>query len=90
MLILAGGAAASAVAAKAMAPKTPDVVAQSPLADQGAIDAEARAKAGQARSDRRRRIRASSLLATGGAGDTSDVVTGQPSAIGGKATLGGM
>lgn len=69
--------------------KTPPVVQSSPLADQAKIDAEAAAKAAQARTDRKRRVRASSLLATSGAGDTSDVVTGQPSAVSGKSTLGG-
>ena len=69
-------------------PETPAVVAQSPLADQAKIEADAQAKAAQARTDRKRRIRASSLLATGGAGDMTAPVTGQPTAIGAKATLG--
>lgn len=69
--------------------KTPPVVAQSPIADQAVIDGDAKAKAGQARSERQRRMRASSLLATGGGGDTTAPVTGQPTAVGGKATLGG-
>lgn len=58
--------------------KTPPVVQQSPLADQAKIDAEAAGKAAQAKSARRARIRASSLLATSGAGDTTQPVTGQP------------
>lgn len=66
----------------------PQVVSQSPLKDQAAIDAEALTKSAQARADRKRRVRASSLLATGGAGDTTDVVTGQPTAIAAKSTLG--
>lgn len=65
---------------------TPAVIQSSPIADQAKIDADARAKAGADSVQRRRRLRASSLLATGsGAGDTSSVVTGQATA---KPTLG--
>ena len=85
----AGASVASATGILGGGNKTPSVVQQSPLADQAGIDADARAKAGQARTDRKRRIRASSLLATGGGGDTTEPITGQPSAVGGKATLGG-
>lgn len=66
--------------------EAPPVVYQSPKADQAAIDAAASASAAQDRTKRRRSVRASSLLATGGEGDLSSPVTGSPSA---KATLGG-
>jgi hypothetical protein len=42
------------------------------------ITADASNKAAQERTLRRRRIRASSLLASGGAGDDASLVTGQP------------
>lgn len=64
---------------------TPTVIQQSPLADQAKIEADASAKGGQEKVARRRRLRASSLLATGGAGDVSSPVTGDVSA---KPTLG--
>lgn len=63
----------------------PVVVRESPLADQAKADAEASSKAAQATTARRRRVRASSLLATGGEGDTSAPLTAQPAA---KQTLG--
>lgn len=90
LLAAAGTAAASKIAINAMTPKPPAVTQQSPLADQAKIDADAAAKAAQARTDRRRRQRGSSLMATMGGGDTTDPMTGQPTAIGGKSTLGGM
>lgn len=65
--------------------EVPTLLASDPVGDQAKIDAESSAKGAQARTSRRRRIRASSLLATGGTGDTADVVTGQPYA---KPTLG--
>lgn len=65
--------------------ETPTVVRESPIADQAQIDADATAKAGQERTVRRRRLRASSLLATGGQGDTEAPVTGQATA---KPSLG--
>jgi hypothetical protein len=64
---------------------TPQVVRDSPLADQAKIDADAAAKSQQQSTQRKRRIRASSLLASGGGGDLSNPVTGQPEA---KPTLG--
>jgi hypothetical protein len=64
---------------------TPQVIRDSPLADQARIDADAAAKARQESTQRKRRIRASSLLASGGGGDLSNPVTGQPEA---KPTLG--
>lgn len=63
----------------------PTVVRESPIADQAKIDAEAAAKASQEKLQRRRRLRASSLLATGGAGDTAVTASGTPAA---KPTLG--
>lgn len=63
----------------------PIVVRESPLADQAKAEADAAAKAAQATTARRRRVRASSLLATGGEGDLSAPVTAQPAA---KQTLG--
>jgi len=66
----------------------PVVVRESPLADQAKADAEAASKAAQATTARRRRVRASSLLATGGEGDTSAPLTAQPYAAA-KQTLGG-
>lgn len=66
---------------------TPPVVYQSPKADQDAIDAKAAGDAAQDRTRRRRAMRSSSLLATGGAGDLSNPVTGSPMASG-KPTLG--
>lgn len=66
----------------------PAVVRSSPVADQAAIDAEAAAKAAQAKTTRKRAVRAQSLLATGGGGDPTAVATGQPSAQAGKPTLG--
>jgi hypothetical protein len=64
---------------------TPTVVQDSPIADQAKVDADAAAKGSQDKLARRRRLRASSLLATGGAGDMSSPVTGTPTA---KPTLG--
>lgn len=66
----------------------PPVVYQSPRADQAAIDAEAAGAAARDRTRRRRSVRASSLLATGGQGDMTSPVTGSPAAAG-KQTLGG-
>jgi hypothetical protein len=67
----------------------PPVVYQSPKADQAAVEAEASGVAAQDRTRRRRSVRASSLLATGGQGDTAtSPVTGSPAAAG-KQTLGG-
>lgn len=81
-LILAGlGTVASVAVSKAMAPKPPSVVQSSPLADQEKLEAEAAQKA----TSRRRRLRASSLLATSGQGDASTVATAGPYA---KQSLG--
>lgn len=66
----------------------PTVLRENPLADQAKLEADAAAKAQQDSTMRRRRIRASSLLATGGTGDPVDIVTGGPAAIPGKPTLG--
>lgn len=66
---------------------SPPVVYQSPKADQAEIDAKAAATAAQDRTRRRRSMRASSLLATGGDGDLSSPVNGAPVASG-KAALG--
>ncbi len=65
----------------------PPVVQSSPVADQAKADAEAAGKSAQAKTQRRRMARASSLLATGGEGDLSSPVTGLPSAQS-KPTLG--
>lgn len=65
----------------------PPVVYQTPKADQASADAEAAGVAAQDRTRRRRSVRASSLLATGGQGDLSNPVTGTPMAAG-KPTLG--
>lgn len=76
--VLSGAAAVSQMTKKS----TPSVIRESPLADQAKIEGEAASRA----SARRRRIRASSLLATGGQGDTSSAATALPAA---KQTLGG-
>jgi hypothetical protein len=89
--MLAGSALSAGAAVKSLGSSkggAPQVVQSSPLADQAKIDAAASAKAAQDKTQLRRRLRASSLLATGGQGDTLDPVTGQPSAIAGKSTLG--
>lgn len=65
--------------------ETPTVIRESPVADQAVINAKAVAKAGQDSTARKRRLRASSLLATGGQGDTMAPVTG---AVAAKPTLG--
>jgi len=62
----------------------PEVVYQSPRADAAKAEAEANAKAAQSKTMQRRRMRASSLLATGGDGDMTGIGT-----VGGKQTLGG-
>ena len=67
--------------------KPPPVVQSSPVADQGKADSEASGKSAQAKTQRRRMARASSLLATGGTGDMASPVTGLPSAQS-KPTLG--
>lgn len=66
---------------------TPPVVRSEPIADQAKIDSDAAGKSAQAKSQRKRMARASSLLATGGTGDLSSPVTGLPSAQS-KPTLG--
>lgn len=63
----------------------PQVIRENPVADQAAIDAKAAATSAQERAAQKRRIKASSLLATGGAGDLSQVGTTQ---AGAKPTLG--
>lgn len=63
----------------------PPVVYQSPKKDQAEADAIAASTAAQDRTRRRRSMRASSLLATGGEGDLSSPVSGAPTA---KASLG--
>lgn len=90
-ILMAAGAGLSAVSAinqLTNQPETPAVVGSSPIADQAKIDADAAAKAAQEKTQLRRRLRASSLLATGGQGDALAPLTGQPSAIAGKTTLG--
>ena len=62
----------------------PEVVYQSPRADAAKAEAEANSKAAQSKTMQRRRMRASSLLATGGDGDMTGIGT-----VGGKQTLGG-
>ena len=80
-----GGTAAATSALSAGKGGTPAVVRQDPVADQAAIDAQAAGTAAQERTARKRRIRANSLLATGGQGDTVAPITGQAAA---KPTLG--
>jgi hypothetical protein len=79
------GAGLVDIAGKLTGGGTPALLASDPVGDQAKIDAESAAKGAQARTARRRRIRASSLLASGGQGDQTDVVTGQAYA---KPTLG--
>lgn len=68
---------------------TPTVVRESPLADQAKIDSEAAAAGAAEKTARKRRMRASSLLATGGMGDASAPSTATPGAAPGtKTTLG--
>lgn len=67
--------------------QTPPVVYESPKADQAAAEAEAAGKSAQDKTARRRRMRASSLLATGATGDTSATLGGVPLAAG-KPNLG--
>lgn len=67
---------------------TPTVLRENPAADQARLEADAAAKTQQESIARRRRTRSSSLLATGGQGDAIDPVSGQPTAIAGKSTLG--
>lgn len=66
---------------------TPPVVYSNPRADQEAADAVAASTAAQDRTRRRRSVRASSLLATGGDGDA--LGAGATPAAQGSATLGG-
>lgn len=66
----------------------PVVVRENPAAEQARIEAAAASTAAQKTNARRQRVRANSLLAQGGAGDTSSPLTGQPMAVAGKATLG--
>jgi hypothetical protein len=63
----------------------PAVTRTDPKADAEKVAAEAAAAGAAAGVARRRRVRASSLLATGGQGDTSPVSTSAPAA---KDTLG--
>jgi len=63
----------------------PQVVRESPKADDARIQAEAAAKAAGERSATKRRRKYQSLLATGGAGDTTAPAVSAPA---GKATLG--
>lgn len=74
---------------KKVLPDLPDlpVTKESPTKDQATIEAEAAALANQDVLKRRRRIRASSLMATGGLGDPSQPVLASPSATA-KPTLG--
>lgn len=81
--ILIGGASQKILGGGDAPP--PVMVRESPIADQAKADAEAASKAAQATTARRRRVRASSLLATGGEGDVSAPLTAQPAA---KQTLG--
>ena len=88
-LIFGAISAGAAVYGMANKPDTPQVIASSPIADQSAIDAEAAAKAAAEKTQLRRRLRASSLLATGGEGDPSRPLTSSRSAVpGAKSTLG--
>ena len=82
--MLAGSVLSGVAAVNQMTKKTPgpQVIKESPLKDQAEIEAAAR-MAG------RRRARGTSLLATGGAGDTSPLSVGQPGATAVKTTLGG-
>ena len=63
----------------------PQVVRESPKADDARIQAEAAAKAAEEKGATKRRRKYQSLLATGGGGDASAVTTAAPA---GKATLG--
>lgn len=87
-IVGAGASVASAVHTMSQSNDAPPVIASSPVADQAGIEADAAAKAAQEKTQLRRRLRASSLLATGGSGDALSPLTGQPSAIASKSTLG--
>jgi hypothetical protein len=77
---------ASSMGGKSSGPaQAPVTVAQD--ANQASADASAAGIA--SRTAKRRAMRAQSLLATGSGGDTSNVITGTPSATAGKTTLGG-
>ena len=67
-------------------PPPPEVVRQSPLADQAALDSAASARAATSRLDKRRRMSGLSLLASGASGDTTSPVTGKPAAAAGVKT----
>lgn len=67
----------------------PVVIRDAPKADAAKIAAEAAAAASADSLNRRRRIRASSLLATGGQGDPNMPLATTPSATPGKDKLGG-
>lgn len=66
----------------------PPVVAPAVVQDTDKAAAESASAGIAARSQRKRALRAQSLLATGATGDSSNVITGQPAAAAGKATLG--
>ena len=66
----------------------PPVVAPAVAADTDKSAADAASKGITERANRRRALRAQSLLATSAGGDTGNVITGQQSAVAGKATLG--
>lgn len=85
-IIGAGAAAASTMMADPKTPQMPQT--PEPLKDMENASASAAAAGISDRIKRRRALRAQSLLATGGPGDTSNPVTGAPSATAGKATLG--
>jgi hypothetical protein len=92
---IAIGAAAAAggmMLAKSLAGKPSAPQAQAPVtveADANQASADASAAGIASRTAKRRAMRAQSLLATGAGGDTSNVITGTPSATAGKTTLGG-
>jgi hypothetical protein len=82
LLAGAGASAASTLMAeKPEIPKAPDVTG-----DADAAAAQAASAGIQQRTRQRRAMRSQSLLATGAGGDTSNVVTGIPTAT--KTTLG--
>jgi hypothetical protein len=80
---VAQGAAAGQAAVEAVVPKIPDMPA--PSTETGSPTAavntaKADQDAAKSKLQRRRRVRAASLLATGGQGDATSPVTGRPAA----------
>lgn len=70
------------------APVMPAVVRETPIVDAAKATDEAAQKSATDKLSTSRRRRALSLLATGGAGDTAQPLTGAPVASAGKPTLG--